>query len=83
MLVVKNLPASAGEERDGVQYLGWEDAQEEEMATHCSILAQRILWTEGAGTIYLCYRTYKSHTNWLLHLLLEEYSRLVLKMDIG
>ena len=26
--------------------LGWEDPLEEEMATHSSILAWRILWTE-------------------------------------
>ena len=29
-----------------VQPLGWEDSLVEEMATHCSILAWRILWTE-------------------------------------
>ena len=30
----------------GVQYLGQEDPLEEEMATHSSIFAWRILWTE-------------------------------------
>ena len=29
-----------------VQSLGWEDLLEEEMATHSSILAWKILWTE-------------------------------------
>ena len=29
-----------------VQSLGWEDPLEEEMATHSSILAWRIPWTE-------------------------------------
>ena len=29
-----------------VQFLGQEDALEEEMATHSSILARRIQWTE-------------------------------------
>ena len=29
--------------------LGWEDPLEEEMATHSSILAWRILWTEQSG----------------------------------
>ena len=29
-----------------VQFLDWEDALEKEMATHSSILAWRILWTE-------------------------------------
>ena len=30
----------------GVQSLGWEDPLEEGMATHSSILAKRISWTE-------------------------------------
>ena len=29
--------------------LGWEDLLEEEMATHSSILAWKILWTEEPG----------------------------------
>ena len=29
-----------------VQYLGWEDSLEKEMATHSSILAWEIPWTE-------------------------------------
>ena len=29
-----------------VQFLGWEDPLEEEMATHSSILAWKISWTE-------------------------------------
>ena len=32
-----------------VQSLGQEDALEEGMATHCSILAWRIPWTEDLG----------------------------------
>jgi len=32
-----------------VQSLGWEDPLEEGMATHSSILAWRILWTEEPG----------------------------------
>ena len=34
-----------------VQYLGWEDPLEEEMATHSSILAWRIPWTEEPGEL--------------------------------
>ena len=30
----------------GIQSLGWEDPLKEEMATHSSILAWRIPWTE-------------------------------------
>ena len=35
-----------------VQSLSWEDPLEEGMATHSSILAQRIPWTEEAGGLY-------------------------------
>ena len=38
----KNLPAMQGPRRS----LGWEDALEKGMATHSSILAWRISWTE-------------------------------------
>ena len=34
-----------------VQSLGWEDSLEEEMATHSSILAWRISWTEEQGIL--------------------------------
>ena len=43
---VKNPPASAG---DWVRSLGWEDPLEKEMATHSSILAWEIPWTEKPG----------------------------------
>ena len=43
---VKNLPAML---EAWVQSLGWEDPLEEEMATHSSILAWRIPWTEEPG----------------------------------
>ena len=46
--VVKNLPAGAsGDTR--AQSLGQENALEEEMATHSSILAWEIPWTEESG----------------------------------
>ena len=44
--IVKNLP-TMWETR--VQSLGWEDPLEKEMATHSSILAWRIPWTEESG----------------------------------
>ena len=34
-----------------VQSLGWEDPLEEEMATHPSILAWKIPWSEGPGKL--------------------------------
>ena len=43
---VKNLPAV---QETWVQPLGQEDLLEEEMATHSSILAWRIKWTEEPG----------------------------------
>ena len=43
---VKNLPAI---QETWVQFLGREDPLEEGMATHCSILAWRIPWTEEPG----------------------------------
>ena len=51
-LVVKNLPANAGDIRGIVQSLGQEDPLEEGMATHSSILAWRIPWTEEPGVGY-------------------------------
>ena len=48
-LVVKNPPANAGDLRDMGLILAQEDALEEEMATHSSILAWRIPWTEEPG----------------------------------
>ena len=46
--MVKNPPANAGKET-WVRSLGWEDPLEEGMATHSSILAWRIPWTEEPG----------------------------------
>ena len=48
-LVVKNLPASAGNLRDTGLIPGQEDPLEEDMATYSSILAWRIPWTEEPG----------------------------------
>ena len=43
---VNHLPAI---QETWVQFLGWEDPLEKEMATHSSILAWRIPWTEEPG----------------------------------
>ena len=43
---VKNLPAI---QETWAQSLGWEDPLEKEKATHSSILAWRIPWTEEPG----------------------------------
>ena len=47
--VAKNLPASARVVEPWLQFLGWEDPREEGTATHSSILAWRISWTEEPG----------------------------------
>ena len=46
VLVVKNLPASVG---GAIWSLGWEDPLQQEMATHSSIFAWKIPWTEEPG----------------------------------
>ena len=48
--MVKNPPAM---QEMKVQSLGWEDPLEKEMATHSSILALRIPWTEEPGGLQL------------------------------
>ena len=44
--MVKNLPAK---QKTWVQSLGWEGPLEKEMATHSSVLAWEIPWTEEPG----------------------------------
>ena len=46
-LLVKNSPASVGDVRDSGLTPGPEDPLEEGTAAHSSVLAWRILWTEG------------------------------------
>ena len=47
--VVKNLPAIQETQKTWVQSLGQEDTLEKKMATHSSILAWKIPWTEEPG----------------------------------
>ena len=46
--MVKNLPTMWETQ---VQSLGWEDPLEKDVATHSSILARRIPWTEEPGEL--------------------------------
>ena len=46
--MVKNLPAM---QETQVPSLGWADAPEKGMATHSSIMAWRIPWTEEPGEL--------------------------------
>ena len=48
--MVKNLPAM---QETQVRSLGQEDPLEKEMATHSSILAWEISWTEEPGGLWL------------------------------
>ena len=49
--MVKDLPVQEMQEMQETQVpsLGWKDLLEKEMATHSSILAWRIPWTEEPG----------------------------------
>ena len=49
--MVKDLPAMQKMQETRVWSLGWEDPLEEGMATHSSILAWRIPWTEEPGRL--------------------------------
>ena len=47
--MVKNPPAIAGDASDTSPIPGQEDPLEKDMATHSSILARKIPWTEDPG----------------------------------
>ena len=51
ILMMKIPPANAGDVRDVVPSRGWKDLLEEGMATHSSVLAWRIPWTEEPGRL--------------------------------
>ena len=57
--IVKNLPAMR---ETWVQSLGWEDPLGEGMATHSSILAWRIPWTEEPGMLHIVHGVTESRT---------------------
>ena len=50
--MIKNLPANAGDKRGAVSISAWERSPEGGQATHSSILAQRIPWTEESGRLW-------------------------------
>ena len=62
------LDGSHGEESawiagDPVRSLGWEDPLEKKMATHTSILAWRIPWTEEPGRLQFIGSQRSAHLN--------------------
>ena len=62
--LVKSLPAM---QETWVQSLGWEDPLVKEMATHSSILAWRIPWTEESGGLESTGHKEMDTTEWLTH----------------
>ena len=52
LVLVKNMPANAEDVRDVGSISGQEDPLEKEMATHSSILAWRVPWTEEPGGLH-------------------------------
>ena len=51
VLVLKNVPANAGDVRNACWITGLGRCLEEDMATHSSILAWKIQWTEEPGRL--------------------------------
>ena len=75
--VVKNLPANIREQETQDWSPGWKDPLEKEMATHSSILAWKIPWTEEPGRL----QSMGSHR--LRHDWMTEYNTvLTLKKEI-
>ena len=70
---VKNLPAM---QETQVRSLDWENPLEKEMATHSSILARRIFWTEEPGGL----QSMGSQKSWIqLHLLTHTHTHWTLR----
>ena len=65
VLVVKNPSTNGGDTGDPSFIPGWEDPLEEEMATHSSILAWRIPWTEEPGRLYSMGSKSQTWMKWL------------------
>ena len=55
------------------RFLGWEDPLEKEMATHSSILALEILWTEEPGRLHSMGSQTQLSTHNSLNLSLRHY----------
>ena len=71
---VKNVPAMQETQEMQVWYMGWEDPLEKGMATHSSILAWRIPWTEDPGGLQSRGHKQLNVTEQLLLLLLSHFS---------
>ena len=58
--MVKNSSANARDIRDAVSIPGQEDPLEEDLATHSSVLAWKMPWTNGSGGL----QTMGSQKSW-------------------
>ena len=76
--LVKNLPVM---QETWVQSLGWEDPLEKEMATHSSILAWRIPWTEEPGRLQSIRSPRVLHDTDLMDVSLGELLELVMDRE--
>ena len=74
--VVKNLPAMQETWETQVWFLGWEDPPEKGMATHSSILARKIPWTEEPGGLQFMGSQRAGH-NWATSLSFSTYVILI------
>ena len=74
--MVKNRPAM---QETRVQSLGWEDPLEKEMATHSSILAWEIPWTEEPGGLQSIGHKESDTTEQLRHTVLQGLFFIVVK----
>ena len=63
--VVTNVPAMQELQVTRVQFLGGEDPLEDGMATHSSILAWRMLWTEEPGRVQSTGSQSRTWLKWL------------------
>ena len=61
-LVVQTVKNPSAMQETQVQSLSWEDPLEKGMATHSSILAWRIPWTEEPGGVFSSWSHKKSDT---------------------
>ena len=65
-LAMRNLSAMQEKQEMGVWSLGWEDPLEKSMATHSSVLARKIPWTEEPGKLLymVLQRVRHNWSNW-------------------
>ena len=73
--VVMNLPASAGDARDTVLIPGSGRSLEKEMATHSSILAWEVTWTEEPGGLQSTGSQRAGH-DWAQHTHTQRYQKM-------